>query len=193
MWIGALALMGVFPLSGFWSKDSVLIACWESGQYAIFAVALVSVILTSFYVIRLMGLVFHTGTPDGNVHREEEFHDRKLHPEHVHGEEGHWLEVLPYGILAVLTVIIGLVGPYVSQYLSSVFQTYYTTGLGLSIASEAAVSHSALSGLTLEIVIAVASTLMIIIGAIPAYKYYISSKAQPENILPKTGPLRINL
>ncbi len=92
--------------------------------------------------------------------------------------------------MAGLTVIIGLVGPYVSQYLSSVFQTYYTTGLGLSIASEAAVSHSALSGLTLEIVIAVASTLMIIIGAIPAYKYYISSRAQPENILPKTGPLR---
>ena len=27
MWIGALALMGVFPLSGFWSKDNVLIAC----------------------------------------------------------------------------------------------------------------------------------------------------------------------
>jgi NADH-quinone oxidoreductase subunit L len=190
MWIGALALMGVFPLSGFWSKDSVLLACWESGQYAIFGVALISVILTSFYVIRLMGLVFHTGTPDGNVHREEEFHDRKLHPEHVHGEEGHWLEVLPYGILAVLTVIIGLVGPYVSGYLSSAFTTYYSTGLGLTIASEAAVSHSALSGLALEIVIAVASTLMIVIGAIPAYKYYISSKAQPENILPKTGPLR---
>jgi NADH-quinone oxidoreductase subunit L len=191
MWIGALALMGVFPLSGFWSKDSVLLACWESGQYGIFAVALLSVILTSFYVIRLMGLVFHTGTPDGNLHRSEELQDRKLHPAHVHGEEGHWIEVLPYGILAVLTVLIGLVGPLVSEYLSSVFQTYYTTSLGLSIAGEAAVSHSILSGLPLEIVIAVASTLMIVIGAIPAYKYYLSSKAHPENILPKTGPLRL--
>jgi NADH-quinone oxidoreductase subunit L len=190
MWIGGLALMGVFPLSGFWSKDSVLLACWESGQYAIFAVALISVIFTSVYVIRLMGLVFHTGPPDGNVHREEEFHDRKLAPEHVHGEEGHWIEVLPYGILAGLTVLIGLVGPYVDGFLSSAFQTYYTTELGLSIAGEAAVARSALSGLALEIVIAVASTLMIVIGAVPAYKYYISSKAQPENILPKTGFLR---
>ncbi len=190
MWIGALALMGVFPLSGFWSKDSILLACWESGQYAIFAVALISVVLTSFYVIRLMGLVFHTGTSDGNVHRDEEFHDRKLHPEHVHGEEGHWMEVLPYGVLAALTVLIGLVGPLVGEYLSSAFQTYYTTGLGLAVASEVTASHSVLSGLTLEVVVAVVSTLMILLGAIPAYKYYISSRAQPENILPKTGPLR---
>ncbi len=190
MWIGALALMGVFPLSGFWSKDSVLLACWESGQYAIFAIALVSVILTSFYVIRMMGLVFHTGPADGNVHREQEFHDRKLHPDHVHGDEGHWLEVLPYGILAVLTVLIGVVGPFVNQYLSSMFQTYYTTGLGVALGGEAAVSNSALSGLALEITIALASTLMIVIGAIPAYRYYLSSKAQPENILPKTGLAR---
>lgn len=191
MWIGALALMGVFPLSGFWSKDSVLLACLESGQYAIFAVALISVILTSFYVIRLMGLVFHTGTPDGNVHREEEFQDRKLHPEHIHGAEGHWIEVLPYGILAVLTVLIGLVGPIVSEYLSSTFQTYYTTSLGLSIAGEVVVTHSILSGLPLEIIVGIVSTLMIVIGAIPAYKYYLSSKAHPDNILPKAGLPRL--
>ncbi len=190
MWIGALALIGVFPLSGFWSKDSVLLACWESGQYAIFAVALTSVILTSFYVIRIMGLVFHTGLPDGNIHREEEFQDRKLHPEHVHGEEGHLLEILPYGILAVLTVLIGLAGPYVSEYLTSAFRNYYTTSLGIAIAGETATATTGLTGLSLEIVIALASTAMVIIGAVPAYRYYISSKAQPENILPKTGALR---
>jgi NADH-quinone oxidoreductase subunit L len=189
MWIGALALMGVFPLSGFWSKDSVLIACLESGQYLIFATALASIILTSFYVIRLMGLVFHTGPPDGNVHRAEEFKDHEDHPEHVHGEEGHWLMVLPYGLLAVLTVIIGLVGPYVSEYLSSAFQTYYTNSLNLAIAGETA-TITGLSGLSLEIAVALASTAMIVIGAIPAYRYYISSKAQPENILPKTGFVR---
>jgi NADH-quinone oxidoreductase subunit L len=189
MWIGALALMGVFPLSGFWSKDSVLLACWESGQYALFTVALVSIILTAFYTIRLMGLVFHTGLPDGNVHREQEFEDHVDHAEHVHGEEGPWLMVAPYAILAALTVLIGLVGPLVSDFLSHAFQTYYVNSLGLTIASTAAPS-AGLSGLSLEIVIAVASTLMIVIGAVPAYKHYISSKAQPENILPKEGVLR---
>jgi NADH-quinone oxidoreductase subunit L len=189
MWIGSLALMGVFPLSGFWSKDSVLAASFESGQYAIFAVALVTVILTSAYAVRMMGLIFHTGTPDGNVHREHEFQDRKLSSEHVHGEEGHWIMVAPYVILAALTVAIGLVGPYVGGFLSSTFQDYYANSLGLTVASSTAAS-SALGGLGLEIAVALASTLMIVIGAVPAYKFYVSNKAHPENILPKTGPLR---
>ena len=189
MWIGGLALMGVFPLSGFWSKDNVLIACFESGQYAIFAVALISVILTSFYVIRMMGLIFHTGTPDGNVHKEHEFQDRKLHPEHVHGEEGPWIMLAPYAILAALTVLIGLVGPLVSDFLSNAFEVYYTNSLGLTIASSTA-SSSALSGLGLEIAVALASTLMIIIGAIPAYRFYINSKSNPETVVAKSGVLK---
>lgn len=190
MWIGSLALMGVFPLSGFWSKDSILLACWESGQYAIFAVALVSVIFTAFYSIRLMGLAFHTGPPDGDIHREQDFEDHVDNADHVHGEEGHWIMVLPYGILAVLTVLIGLVGPLVSDSLSSVFQNYYVNSLGLKIAGEAVVSHSVLSGLNLEIVVAITSTLMIVIGAIPAYKFYISNKSRPETVVAKSGTLK---
>jgi NADH-quinone oxidoreductase subunit L len=190
MWIGSLALMGVFPLSGFWSKDNVLIACLESGQYAIFAVALGAVILTSFYVVRLMGLVFHTGTPDGNLHREQEFKDHEAHPEHVHGEEGHWIMLLPYAVLAGLTVLIGLVGPLVSDFLSSGFASYYSNSLGLTVAATPAVSPLGLSGLSLEIVVALLSTLMIVIGAVPAYKLYVSIKGNPGNLLPETGILR---
>jgi NADH-quinone oxidoreductase subunit L len=190
MWIGSLSLMGVFPLSGFWSKDNVLLACLESGQYAIFAVALVSVILTSFYVIRLMGLVFHTGTPTGNMHKEHEFSDGEKHEDHVHGEEAHWVMLAPYAILAVLTVLIGLVGPLMSDFLSSTFENYYTNSLGFAAASSTSASTLGLSGLSLDIVIAVASTLMILIGAIPAYKLYISSKSQPEKIVEKSVILR---
>jgi NADH-quinone oxidoreductase subunit L len=189
MWIGGLALMGVFPLSGFWSKDSVLIACLESGQYAIFAVALISVVLTSFYVCRMMGLVFHTGTPDGNVHREEEFHDRKLAEDHTHGEEGHWIELLPYGILAALTVLIGLVGPLVSEFLSSAFSSYYAN-MGLIVPVETQAGFLGLSGLGLEVLVAVASALMVVIGAVPAYILYIKPTSNPGNILPQTGVLR---
>jgi NADH-quinone oxidoreductase subunit L len=186
MWIGGLALMGVFPLSGFWSKDGVLIACFESGQYAVFALALISVVLTSFYVFRMLGLIFHTGTPDGNVHRDEEFRDRKLAEQHVHGEEGHWIEILPYGILAALTVLIGLVGPLVSEFLSSAFSTYYAN-LGLEVAAGTHVNAFGLSGLGLEILVAVASSIMVVIGAVPAYLLYIKPTGNPGNLLPETG------
>lgn len=190
MWIGALALMGLFPLSGFWSKDSILLACFESGQYAIFAVALISVIFTAFYSIRIMGLVFHTGPPDGNVHREHEFEDHVDQTDHVHGEEGHWMLVLPYAILAVLTVLIGLIGPIANDYLTGAFQNYYVYSFGLTIAGETAVTHTVLNGLSLEIVVAIASTLMIVIGAVPAYRFYISSKSNPDAIVAKSSVLR---
>ncbi len=190
MWIGALALMGVFPLSGFWSKDSVLIACLESGQYLVFAVALISVIFTAFYSVRLMGLIFHTDTPDGNAHREQEYHDREMHPEHVHGEEGPLQMIAPYAVLAVLTVLIGLMGPWFNDFLALSFQNYYTNMGFIHIMGGGGASTAALSAFGLEIAVAVASTLMIVIGAVPAYRYYIKSKASPDTAIAKSGALR---
>jgi len=63
--IGAFALAGVFPFSGFWSKDEILSAVWFShipGHMIIFMVALTGVALTAFYMFRLWFLTF-TGAP----------------------------------------------------------------------------------------------------------------------------------
>jgi NADH-quinone oxidoreductase subunit L len=186
MWIGALALIGVPPLSGFWSKDNILVVCWESGQYAIFAIALVTVILTAFYGIRLMGMIFHNKK---EVKPHMEIEDHEDHPGHKHGEAS-WRMLAPYGILASLTVLIGLVGPWVSEFLTNSFDKYYTGPLGIAIAGgDVASTTSALSGLGLEIVVAIASTLMIVVGAIPAYRLYISHKANPETIIGKSSGL----
>jgi NADH-quinone oxidoreductase subunit L len=185
MWIGSLALMGVFPLSGFWSKDNVLIACLESGQYVVFAVALLSVILTSFYVFRMMGLIFHTEYPTVTFTRTR-IPRPQTSEDHAHGEEGHWIEVLPYGILAILTVLIGLVGPLVGDFLASAFSNYYAS-MGLAVGADAHFSVFGLSGLGLEALVAVASTLMILIGAVPAYILYIKPTSNPGNLLPERG------
>lgn len=186
MWIGALALVGVPPLSGFWSKDSVLIASWESGQYLIFAVALGVVILTTFYVVRMMGMIFHSGTKQP---RKDEIEDHPDKPVHEHGEAS-WVMLAPMAILAALTVAIGLVGPLVSDFLSTAFSSYFTNSLHLAVETSAAASAPALSGLPLEIVVAASSIAMIVIGAIPAYRLYISHKSDPETTVAKSGVLR---
>ncbi len=187
MWVGVLALVGVPPLSGFWSKDNILVACWESGQYAIFAVALITVILTAFYGFRIMGMIFHK-KKEVAPHMEIEDHEDR--PGHQHGEAS-WRMLAPYGVLAGLTVIIGLVGPWVSEFLTSTFDKYFVDSLGIVVtSSHAEATVSALSGLGLEIVVAIASTLMIIIGAIPAYRLYISHKSQPDAIIGKSSGLR---
>ena len=55
--IGSMALVGIFPLSGFWSKDEILADAWEDRPW-VFGVALVGVFLTAMYVGRMLFLTF---------------------------------------------------------------------------------------------------------------------------------------
>src|SRR5213596_152675 len=55
--VGALALIGCPPFSGFFSKDAILALAYERNT-AIFAVALFTAFLTAFYVIRMLVIVF---------------------------------------------------------------------------------------------------------------------------------------
>ncbi len=56
--IGSLALAGVFPFSGFWSKDEILTVLWHEDHYVAWAIALAAAFVTAFYVARLWFRVF---------------------------------------------------------------------------------------------------------------------------------------
>ncbi|MEX2449950.1 MAG: NADH-quinone oxidoreductase subunit L [Rhodospirillales bacterium] len=68
MWIGSLALAGIWPFAGFYSKDIILEAAYAAqtavGQYA-FWVGIFAAFLTAFYSWRLLFMTFH-GTPRAN-------------------------------------------------------------------------------------------------------------------------------
>ena len=57
--IAGLALAGVFPFSGFWSKDAVIAAAYDTGHYVLFGLALVTVFMTAFYIFRGIFICFH--------------------------------------------------------------------------------------------------------------------------------------
>jgi NADH-quinone oxidoreductase subunit L len=102
------------------------------------------------------------------------------------------LELVPYGILAALTVAIGLVGPLVTDFLQETFRKYYTE----SLSPHLVVTTSAASGLNafmpLSILVSIISVFIIAVAAIPAYRLYISHKVQPEQIISgHTGLRRI--
>ena len=55
---GGLALSGVFPFAGFWSKDEILGSAFESGVYIMWAVGIVAAFITAFYTFRMIFVTF---------------------------------------------------------------------------------------------------------------------------------------
>ncbi len=68
--IGTLALAGVFPFAGFWSKDEILLIAWRHHHPVFLVVALLTSLLTAFYMARLIFLVLF-GTPRSQMHAHE--------------------------------------------------------------------------------------------------------------------------
>jgi len=98
MWIGSLALAGIWPFSGFFSKDIILEAAWASetfvGKYA-FWLGIFVAFLTAFYSWRLIILTFH-----GNSRADE------TTLAHVH--ESPPIMILPLCFLALGALFIGV-------------------------------------------------------------------------------------
>lgn len=94
--IGCLAIAGIAPLSGFFSKDAILLSAFEHNK-VLFVVGLLTAGLTAFYMFRLLFLTFH-----GSFRGTEEQRS------HVH--ESPAAMTIPLIILAILSIIGGFVG-----------------------------------------------------------------------------------
>ncbi len=108
--LGSLALIGAPLFAGFYSKDSIIEAVYEShlpgAGFATFAV-LGGVFLTAFYSFRLYFLVFHGAerydqNPDAH-HGDHHGHDKEQHTPH----ESPWVVTVPLILLAIPSVVIG--------------------------------------------------------------------------------------
>jgi len=95
-----LAIAGIFPFSGFWSKDAILLAAIQGGHYVTFGIGLITGGITAFYMFRFFFLAFH-----GPFRPDRE----------IHGEDP--LMVLPVVFLAIPSVIAGYFsGPFFEHY-----------------------------------------------------------------------------
>jgi NADH-quinone oxidoreductase subunit L len=68
--IGWLAISGIFPFAGFFSKDGILAGAWADGQYVLWAIGVLTAFLTAFYMSRMYFRVFEgpTRVPEGVHH-----------------------------------------------------------------------------------------------------------------------------
>ena len=95
--IGALAIAGIPPLSGFWSKDEILWEAFSKGHLIIWAVGLFTAFLTAFYMFRQVFLTF-----SGECRADE--HTKS----HIH--ESPPVMTIPLIVLAFLAIVGGVVG-----------------------------------------------------------------------------------
>lgn len=72
--IGTLAIAGIFPLSGFWSKDEILAHAFVHHYYLLYGMAALGAFLTAFYMFRLTYLTFY-GHPRMDHHTAEHIHE----------------------------------------------------------------------------------------------------------------------
>jgi NADH-quinone oxidoreductase subunit L len=101
MWVATLAIAGMPPFSGFFSKDEILGAAFargstQPGWYLFWALGLVAALLTAFYMTRLMLYTFHG--PNRTGAREQ-----------VHLHEAPWVMTGPLLILGVLSFAGGVI------------------------------------------------------------------------------------
>jgi NADH-quinone oxidoreductase subunit L len=100
MWIATLAIAGLPPLAGFFSKDEILAAAHARGHVqqvwlVFWGFGLVTALLTAFYMTRLMLYTFHGPNRTGEAERA-----------HLH--EAPWIMTGPLVVLGILTLVGGL-------------------------------------------------------------------------------------
>ena len=168
-----------FITSGFWSKDDILASVLESGyqySWALFTIAVIVSFMTAFYTFRMLGMTFF-GDKSKFIQETESSH-------HIH-EVGAVMWV-PFAILAIASIAIGLVGfgfehqlhEMFSAYLANSFGIQSTVSVGQEIQSKGGSEFMSFVGLNPVAVIASFSAFAL--GAILGGLVYMKRVISPE-------------
>ncbi len=177
--IATLAIAGIPPLAGFFSKDEILYKAfsggstiWESSGVALWAIGLAAALITAFYMFRAVFMTFYGHS------RVEPSVTRHLH-------ESPPVMTLPLWGLAILSVVGGWIGiPWIEslnlfpQWLEPVMKGQEVAAQ-LSGGIPAHVTHSSLR---FELLMAALSVLVALAGIGIAYRFYLKSPATPARL-----------
>jgi len=175
MGIATLAIAGIPPFAGFFSKDEILGAAFARGAenplyYAYYAMGVIAAFITAFYMARLMAMTFFGENRTGEQERQ-----------HLH--EAPWIMTGPLVVLGVLSLVGGflnvpeLLGGHTA--LHHWLEPVLASGLALSTTPE--VSHST------EYLLIGAAVLVGAIGLIAGFRYTAArtiapaARAEPEH------------
>jgi NADH-quinone oxidoreductase subunit L len=167
MLVATLAIAGIPPLAGFFSKDEILWLAFQK-NWIFWLIGIIAATMTAFYMFRLIFLTFF-GKPRMDHHTMEHIHES---PRSM---------TIPLIILAFLSVVGGWVGIPEALHIPSIpFNLYHwlepVTGSPHAAAAEGAAEHSAM----LEYVLMLTSIAVAGAGILIAYQMYIKNPAIAE-------------
>ena len=175
MTVAALSLSGIPLLGGFWSKDAILLACFEANQSYLFALVAIVAGLTFLYSIRMLGMLFLGKKSEHLMHLEHEG---------VHIHEAPAVMWVPYMALAMVTLLVGLTGPIVEGGLHKFFESLIPkVGHTSVLAAEGTAGNA-------ELVVLLTSLGMLTIGGLLGYVLYIARKPGPEAVVGRSRILQ---
>ena len=179
MGIATLAIAGIPPFAGFWSKDEILWKAFSSehGSWVFWLVGVVTAFITSFYMFRLLFMTFF-----GDYHGTQvdaHGHAAHGHDDHGHGEphESPMVMLVPLMILALLSVVGGLVG------IGNRFDHFLEPVFGSGVAEAAGEAASSVQ----EYLLMGVSVTVAVLGFILAYLLYVSKPYLPQKIAGSLG------
>ena len=203
MIIASLSLAGLFPFSGFWSKDEILGHAAEVGATTgniVLALGLIAALMTAFYMFRAIFLTFH-GEWNGGGEKEEADAQLSGDPSpvgnaHSHLGESPWLMIGPVTLLAAISIFIGFFSNPVVEVGSidkHAFAHFVTVENEDVFPVDEDGGHKAAdhAGAAPKFNFAVAgiSSLLALSGIALAYAMYIKSSISPSSIGARFRPL----
>ena len=163
--IAALALSGIPPLSGFWSKDEILQGIWKDGNPATLVITIGAFFLSALYMTRLCWLVFFG----------------KLKPENEAAHEAPFEMTGPIALLGILTLVFGFTAP---DWLDNVLGLPgEATGFGSFVLDKAGSFHE-------HVVLATVSSVVALVGIASGLALYRQGMKLPESVDRALAPVR---
>ena len=161
--LATLAIAGIFPFAGFFSKDEILFHSLVSGHTLFWGIATVAAFITAFYMFRAVFMTFHG--------------EEKFDHHHVHPHESPSLMTVPLMTLAGLSVVGGLVGfPIIKG--ANKFKEFLAPSITPLV-------HEVHSPAWFEITMMAFSMAVAIAGIYMAYKFYMKRPELPEKVIEK--------
>ena len=203
MIIASLSLAGLFPFSGFWSKDEILGHASEVGTTTgniVLALGLIAALMTAFYMFRAIFLTFH-GEWNGGGEQEEADAQLSGDPPPVgntpsHLGESPWMMIGPVTLLAILSIFIGFFSNPVVEVASidkHAFAHFVTVENEAVFPVDEYGDHKAAehagAAPKFNFVVAGISTFLALSGIALAYAMYIKSWISPSSMGARFRPL----